>query len=110
MYIRFAFTYNIQTASLQSVKAPTNECAVYDIKLSYSEATALEISGMRSTPLLPLHQASLWPVLLAPDRVLSMAQIELFDIETGYKQMTLAKGIVSNRTVRSFICQSMTYT
>ena len=33
----------------------------------------------------------LWPGVAAPDRVLSMGQIELFDIETERKQMAYAK-------------------
>ena len=38
----------------------------------------LELWGMRST--LSLLPGSLWPGVVAPDRVLSMGQIELFDI------------------------------
>ena len=36
----------------------------------------LELCGMRSTPLLPSIPGPLWPGVVAPDRVLSMAQIE----------------------------------
>ena len=35
---------------------------------------------MRSTPSLPSLPGSLWPGMVAPDRVMSMRQIELFDI------------------------------
>ena len=47
---------------------------------SVLDMTALEIGGMQSTPLLPLLQGSLWPGVVAPDRVLSMSQIKVFDI------------------------------
>ena len=40
----------------------------------------LELWGKRSTPLLPLHPGPLLPGVVAPERVLSMGQIELFDI------------------------------
>ena len=37
----------------------------------------LELWGMQSTPLLPSLLGPLWPGVEAPDRVLSMGQIEL---------------------------------
>ena len=37
----------------------------------------LELWGMRSTPSLPSLRSPLWPEVVAPDRVLSMGQIEL---------------------------------
>ena len=37
----------------------------------------LVLWGMWDTPLLPLLPGPLWPRMLAPDRVLSMGQIEL---------------------------------
>ena len=40
----------------------------------------LELWGMRSTPSLLSLSGLLWPGVVAPDRVLSMGQIELFDI------------------------------
>ena len=42
-------------------------------------------------PFLPLLPGPLWPGLVAPHRVLSMGQKELFDIKTVCKQMTYAK-------------------
>ena len=45
----------------------------------------LELLGMQSTFSLPLLLGSLWPGVIAPDRVLSMCQIELFDIWTVSK-------------------------
>ena len=37
----------------------------------------LELYGMRNTPSLPLLPGTLWPGMVAPDRALSMSQIEL---------------------------------
>ena len=51
----------------------------------------LEIWEMWSTASLPLLPGPLWPRVVAPDRILSMGQIELFDILTVCKQMTYAK-------------------
>ena len=42
----------------------------------------LELCGMRSTPSLPSLLGSLWPGVVAPDKFLSVDQIELFDILT----------------------------
>ena len=40
----------------------------------------LEFWEMQSNPSLTLLPGPLWPRVIAPDRVLSMHQIELFDI------------------------------
>ena len=40
----------------------------------------MELWGMWSTPSLPLLPSPLWSGVVAPDRVLSIGQIELFDI------------------------------
>ena len=40
----------------------------------------LEFGRMLHTPLLPLLPGPLWPGVVAPDRVLFIGQIELFDI------------------------------
>ena len=37
----------------------------------------LELWGMRSTPLLPSLPGPVWPGVVAPDKVLSMGQIEI---------------------------------
>ena len=53
----------------------------YDIRQSDGEApVVLEVWWMQSTPLLPSLPDPHWPRVVAPDRVLSMSQIELFDI------------------------------
>ena len=51
----------------------------------------LELWGMQSTLSLPLLSGPRWFGVVAPSRVLSMGQIELFDVYTEYKQMTNAK-------------------
>ena len=52
---------------------PPNGCPGYDTKQSDGEVPVmLELSGMRSTPSLPLLPGPLWPGMVAPDRVLSM--------------------------------------
>ena len=40
----------------------------------------MEVWGIQSTPLLPSHAGPLWLGVVAPDRVLSIDQIEVFDI------------------------------
>ena len=52
-----------------------NECLRYDIKQSDNEAPVmLELRGMQSTLSLPSLLESLWPEVIAPDRVLPMDQ------------------------------------
>ena len=50
----------------------------YDIKQSdYETLVMLEIWEMWSTPVLSSLSCPLWPGVVAPDRVLSMGQLEL---------------------------------
>ena len=57
------------------------ECPWYDIRQSDSESSVmLEFWGMRSNSSLPSLPSPLWLGVVAPVRVLSMDQIELFDI------------------------------
>ena len=51
----------------------------------------LELHVMQSTPSLLSLPVPLLPGVVAPDRVLSIGQIELFDNETACKQITYAK-------------------
>ena len=61
-----------------SLNVKRNECPRYDTKKSDGEVPVmLELWGMRSTPSLPSLPGSLWPGVVAPDRVLSVGQIEL---------------------------------
>ena len=75
---------NSPTVSLQRVKTPPhthNECHRYGIKQSDGKALVrLELWGIWSTPSLPMLPGPLWPGVVASDRVLSVGQIELFDI------------------------------
>ena len=61
-------------------KTAPNEFPAYDTKQSDDETPVLELWGMWSTPSLPLLTGPFWPGGVAPDRVLSMDQIKLFDI------------------------------
>ena len=57
--------------------------SVLDMTLNkfYGEAPVmLELRRMLSNISLPLFPGPLWPEVVAPDRVLSLGQIELFDI------------------------------
>ena len=59
-------------------KNSPNECPEYDTKQYDGDAPVmLELWGMRSTPSLPSLPDPLWPEVVAPERVLSMDQIEL---------------------------------
>ena len=51
----------------------------------------LVLGGIRSTSSLPSLPGPLWAGVVAPDGVISIGQIELFDILTEYKEMTYAK-------------------
>ena len=57
-----------------------NECPGYDSKQSDDVTLVLEHWGLWSTLSLPLFSGPLRPRVVAPDRVLSMGQIDLFDI------------------------------
>ena len=60
---------------------PYNECPGYDIKQSDDEAPViLELWGMWTTPHIAIVPRSTLARVVAPDRVLSKGQIELFDI------------------------------
>ena len=87
---------NTSTASLQRGKIPLNKWSGYDTKRSYSKVLVmLELWGMQSTPLLPLIPGPLWPRVVAPDRVLSISQIEL-------NSVLMLNWIVWNRTVHMY--------
>ena len=72
--------YRIHQLHLCRVWLPThpNKCPGYDTKQSDGEAPVmLELRRMWSTPSLPSLSGPLWPGVVAPNRVLSMGQIEL---------------------------------
>ena len=76
----------------------SNECPGYDTKQSDGEVSVmLELWGMWSTLSLALLPGSLWLGVVAPDRVLSMGQIEL-------NCVIMLNRIVWNRTVLTFNC------
>ena len=57
---------------------PPMSVLVYDTKQSDGEIPVImEFWGMQNTPSLPSLPGPLWPGVVAPDRALSMGQIEL---------------------------------
>ena len=69
-----------------------NKSPGYDTKQSDGEASViLELWTMRSAPLLHSLPGPLWPWVVAPNRVLSMGQIEL-------NCVLMLNSIVRNRT------------
>ena len=86
---------NTPTASLQRCKTP-KRVSWYDTKQSDDEALVmLEHWGIKSTPLLPSLPGTFELRVVAPDRVLSMGQIEL-------NYILMLNWIVWNRTVLTF--------
>ena len=72
---------NTPTASQQSGKTPPLSVQDMAYKHSNSESEVmLELWETRNTPSLPSLPGSLWPGMVASDRVRSIGQIELFDI------------------------------
>ena len=77
----------------RGVRPHPNECPIYDTKQFDSVVPVmLELWGMRSTPSLPLLPGPLWLGVVAPDRVLSMGQIEL-------NSVLMLNWMVRNKTV-----------
>ena len=70
----------VEYTDCKGVRPRPNEGPEYDIKQTDGEAPVmLELWGMWSTSL-PSFPGPLWSRVVAPERVLSMGQIELFDI------------------------------
>ena len=64
-----------------SLEKVTNKWPRYDVKQSERKAQVmLELWGTQRTSSLPLLYGLLWPGVVAPERVHSMVQIEMFDI------------------------------
>ena len=77
---------------------PPQRVSWYDNRQSGGEVPVmLEFWGMESTPSLPWLQCPLWPGVVAPDRVLSMGQMELTCVLT-------LKWTAWNSTVLTFNC------
>ena len=78
-------------------------CPGYNPKESDCEVPVLlKLWGIWSTPSLPLLPGPLWPREVAPDRVLSMGQIEL-------NCVLMLNGIAPNRTILTFECGQKLY-
>ena len=65
--------------STEGLDPTTNACYGYDIKQFDGKAPALELRRMWSTSSLPLLPGPLLPGVVAPNWILSMGQIEMFD-------------------------------
>ena len=77
---------------------PRNEYPIYDARHTNGEVPVmLELWGIRSSPSLPSLSGPLRPAVVAPNRVLSMGQIELNCVR-------ILNRIVLNRTVFTFNC------
>ena len=82
----------------RGVRPFPNKCPVYNTKLSDDEVSImLKLWGMWSTPSLPSLPGPLWSRVVAPDRFLSMGQIEL-------NCVLMLNWIVWNRTILTFDC------
>ena len=95
---------------------PPQRVSWFDTKQSDGEVPGLqELWGMQSSPSMPSLTGPLWPGMVAPDRVLSMIQIELncvrminwivwnrsvFDIEPVFLRLTELFEIGLNKIVR----------
>ena len=66
-------------------------CLEYDFKQSNGESPTMEIWGIWNILSLSLLLGPLWLRVVSLDRVLSMGQIDLFNIQTVCKQMTYAE-------------------
>ena len=72
---------NTPIASMQRDKTPPQRVSWYDTNQSDGEVPVMqELLGMQSPSSLPSLPSPLWPGVVALDRILSMGQIELFDI------------------------------
>ena len=68
-------------AYLQYGKTPINECTGYEFKQSDGEAPVmLDLWGIWWAPSLPSLSGPLWSGVVTPKRILSMGQIEPFEI------------------------------
>ena len=83
-----AFEYS-KCISAECYDPPSNVYPGYDSKVSDGEALVFELLEMGSNPSLPLLPGPLLYRVVESYRILSMGQIELFDIETECRQMTV---------------------
>ena len=80
------------TGYISAKSTSSNEYPGFDTKWSDREAPViLELSEMQSNLSFPLLPGRLWSAVVAPDRVVFMRQIELFDIYTKCKQIIYVK-------------------
>ena len=77
----------IDCISAEGQESP-NECPGYDTKQSDGKVlVVLELRGIQITPSQPFLPGPLWPRVVAPERVLTMTQIEVCHlnwVQTNY--------------------------
>ena len=89
----------------RGVRPPPHEWAGYDTKQSVGEVPVmLELWGMQSTPSLSLLPSSLWPGVVAPDRVLSIGQIELNCVALDWTVLTFKLRIYAELNCLKWNC------
>ena len=89
---------NTPTAFLQRSKTPTS-MSVLDMALNY---LTLKLWRMLSTLSLPSLPGSLWPGMLAPDRVLSMGKKNCLTLKQTANRWLMLNWIMRSRTVELF--------
>ena len=90
LWLSWPGVWNRPTASLQSDKILT-QTIVLNMTLDDAAPVMLELWVTRSSPSLSSRPGPLWHGMVAPDRDQPSDQIEMFDIETEWKQMMYAK-------------------
>ena len=98
-FIHIMQTYRLHRC--RGLRPPHHKCLGYGIKSSDDQSPVPELWGMWSTPSLALNQSSLWPRMVAPDRVSFMGQIELTFKLCANKWLMLFR-IIRNKTVWLF--------
>ena len=89
---------NTPTSSLQRGKTPPEN--VQDLTQN-NLMVILELWGMQNTPLLPLLTGPLWLGVVAPDRLLSIDQIELNCVETDLIHQFITACFMTKRSTYS---------
>ena len=70
--------------------------------LEYTDCISADLWEMRSTPIFPLFLGLLWPGVEAPNRILSIVQVDL------HNYVIMLNWIAWNWTVFTFNCKYIT--
>ena len=99
MYVRLSYSPKEMTKlagaieytdciSAERGKTPQWVSWIWHETISWWGSSNAGLWGMQCAPSLPSLLGPLWPKVVAPDRLLFMGQIKLFNIQTVYKQTT----------------------